>query len=125
MGCLKTDNCCCCFSLRTGGLIIGWFGVISSTMGIVANQSESIDYIRFINKYHLEPRVDLIRNSMRNFENSIFFGSTLSFVCERFFNFFFKIYSCFVFQLLLCLCACSCSMEFTIKGHRFYCHKWF
>lgn len=29
MGCLTTDNCCCCFSLRTGGLIMGKFNLFN------------------------------------------------------------------------------------------------
>ncbi|XP_046675842.1 lysosomal-associated transmembrane protein 4A-like isoform X1 [Homalodisca vitripennis] len=32
---VTTNNCCFCFSLRTGSLIIGWLHLISSTIGII------------------------------------------------------------------------------------------
>lgn len=36
MGWLDTDHCCCCISVRTGGIIMGWFGVIGGVLGIIA-----------------------------------------------------------------------------------------
>lgn len=33
MGVLYAEKCCCCIQLRTGGLILGWLGLINSILG--------------------------------------------------------------------------------------------
>lgn len=35
MRCLTVNNCCCCFSLETGGLFMGWIGAIIYGLGVI------------------------------------------------------------------------------------------
>lgn len=37
MGLLTTNHFCCCFSLRTGGLVVGYFGLISAVLGTIGS----------------------------------------------------------------------------------------
>lgn len=67
MGCLKTDTCCCCFSLRTGGLILGWLGVIGGGLGAIAYLAidpKKLPPSPLPEAYQTTPEMDLIRNSM-------------------------------------------------------------
>lgn len=32
----KVNNFLCCFTLETGGMVIGWFGAIFSALGVIA-----------------------------------------------------------------------------------------
>lgn len=83
MSCLKADRCCFCFSLRTGGLILGWIGLISSILGILRNLSRSQAYYEQLRKesqllnVHLTPEHELTQNGTCNF-NWILFSWILS-----------------------------------------------
>lgn len=75
----------CCFKLRTGAMIVGWFGIISSlifglgSIGLIAFAMEHI--IDFINERfsgHHEARLPVISNELTKFQTCPSLKSFLS-----------------------------------------------
>lgn len=68
MGCLKLDNCCFCFSLRIGVLILGYLVVIASILGIIQNLNRSDAFYEvlrrqnYLSNVSFTPETDLIQN---------------------------------------------------------------
>lgn len=75
MGCLRVDNCCCCVDLRTGGIIVGWIGIVCSIFQIILDLTPK-SYVQnaYISSllHDAIPIEDLIANSTLNIVSILF-----------------------------------------------------
>lgn len=55
MGWLTTDSCCCCISVRSGGLILGILGLLSGIFGIFGYIAKSDIYINQLAEHNISP----------------------------------------------------------------------
>lgn len=60
MGCLTTKSCFGCFSLRTGGILMGWLGIISGGLGILCLLIKLDIYMRMIAAQNISPVASFI-----------------------------------------------------------------
>lgn len=59
MGWLQTDQCCCCIRVRTGGILLGWLGVIFGLLGVIAYAIRWEPYLNQLAAQKLTPEVSL------------------------------------------------------------------
>lgn len=55
MGWLTTNTCCGCFSVRTGGIILGWFGAISGALAMLFYAMKWDAYLNLLAQQKISP----------------------------------------------------------------------
>lgn len=60
MGWLQTDQCCCCFRVRTGGILLGWIGVIFGLLGVIAYAFKWQAYLDQLAVQKISPETSLV-----------------------------------------------------------------